>query len=511
MKKILLMLLMSALVFSCEILNTPLEEGETASLVGKALFLNQADNSGIVISVEKTDGLRSISSGSRSVVASTTTDSDGSYTIENLEAGTYTLYASSKDSSEKAVSRNNVVVDTRVVTVDDLYLTPVGSVEGIILVDGSTDDSIGTLISIAGTSYMSTASAIGEFVISDVPVGSDYTLVMTKGIDLYIMENTISVSAGEVTEVGSINITLSNNQQGETPIVGIEWQGSLTEAPANPKTNWAYYNEVEGISYIYDGYEWQIIAQDGSDGQDGADGQSTYDLWLSLGNVGSEQDFIDNIVGSGEEEPPVEYDDRLEDKFWKLIINYKTYDLNSPVDQEPEPFNLYYNFQNGIGSLIHNLDADTYYQNITLFYQISGDNFMIGMENGNWLETYEYSIDNGTSLLLISSGPDEDDNDNDGNTTETIYNVVEFELMDQDYIDGLNYSCEVDYMHIDYEHIDETYASVGDLLTSPEVPVKEGFVFIGWFTDRGLTNEWDFENETVSSAMILYAGFTPEV
>lgn len=648
MKKILLMLLMTALVFSCEILNAPLEEGETASLVGKALFLNQADNSGIVISVEKTDGLRSISSGSRSVVASTTTDSDGSYTIENLEAGTYTLYASSKDSSEKAVSRNNVVVDTRVVTVDDLYLTPVGSIEGTILVDGDTDDSIGTLISIAGTSYMSTANAIGEFVISDVPVGSDYTLVMTKGIDLYIMENTISVSAGEVTEVGSINITLSNNQQGETPIVGIDWQGSLTEAPTNPETNWAYYNEAEGISYIYDGYEWQIIAQDGSDGQDGADGQSTYDLWVSLGNEGSEQDFLDSLQGSdgmsaydiwiivgnvgthddfladiagadgidgvdgsnglsayeiwlisgnegteadfltslqgsdgtdgtngtdgtdgqsayeiwltqgnegneaqfieslngedgqdgqnglsayeiwlslgyegteqdfidslsatGEEDTPVVTDANLEGVYWTFLRTYTTFDMVEVLDEYTPVNPEYYLFHDGLGSFIsYDVDTATYEDQIVFFYELAEGTIALG-EGSEILMTYAYSI-SGSTLQLIMVQSDEEDRDQDGDTVENIYGVVEFELTDQAIIDNLDYICEINFMHTNFDGIYNQSVQKGGLVTQPEDPVKEGFVFIGWFTDKDLTNEWNFENDTVNSSMVLYAGFAPE-
>lgn len=50
---------------------------------------------------------------------------------------------------------------------------------------------------------------------------------------------------------------------------GIIWKGSLTTAPELPDVNWAYYNSVDGISYIYDGATWQILAQDGSDGLDG--------------------------------------------------------------------------------------------------------------------------------------------------------------------------------------------------------------------------------------------------
>ena len=37
--------------------------------------------------------------------------------------------------------------------------------------------------------------------------------------------------------------------------------------------------------------------QPGADGQDGRDGASAYEIWLSLGNTGTEQDFIDSLKG----------------------------------------------------------------------------------------------------------------------------------------------------------------------------------------------------------------------
>ena len=44
------------------------------------------------------------------------------------------------------------------------------------------------------------------------------------------------------------------------------WKGSLPTAPSNPEVGWAYYNTTVKKSFIYDGYEWQIMAQDGTDG-----------------------------------------------------------------------------------------------------------------------------------------------------------------------------------------------------------------------------------------------------
>ena len=52
---------------------------------------------------------------------------------------------------------------------------------------------------------------------------------------------------------------------------GIIWKGSLAQAPADPDTNWAYYNTADYVSYIYDGEFWDTLSF-GAPGSDGADG-----------------------------------------------------------------------------------------------------------------------------------------------------------------------------------------------------------------------------------------------
>ena len=41
----------------------------------------------------------------------------------------------------------------------------------------------------------------------------------------------------------------------------------------------------------------------------------------------------------------------------------------------------------------------------------------------------------------------------------------------------------------------------------PDEPVKEGYVFTGWYTDRDCTNAWSEEN-AVTGSMTLYAGWS---
>lgn len=59
----------------------------------------------------------------------------------------------------------------------------------------------------------------------------------------------------------------TNGSNGSDGVDGISilWQGSSAAAPLSPDTNWAYYNSVEGVSYIYDGSTWDTLAADGAE------------------------------------------------------------------------------------------------------------------------------------------------------------------------------------------------------------------------------------------------------
>ena len=48
----------------------------------------------------------------------------------------------------------------------------------------------------------------------------------------------------------------------------------------------------------------------------------------------------------------------------------------------------------------------------------------------------------------------------------------------------------------------------GELIIEPNIPVKDGATFLGWFTNEGLTDEWDFDVDTVEDDMTLYAKWT---
>ncbi len=47
----------------------------------------------------------------------------------------------------------------------------------------------------------------------------------------------------------------------------------------------------------------------------------------------------------------------------------------------------------------------------------------------------------------------------------------------------------------------------GQKVESAETPTRDGYVFLGWFQDAGLSQPWDLEADKVSDTMTLYAGW----
>ena len=47
----------------------------------------------------------------------------------------------------------------------------------------------------------------------------------------------------------------------------------------------------------------------------------------------------------------------------------------------------------------------------------------------------------------------------------------------------------------------------GKTITAPEAPVREGYTFLGWFQDAGLTQPWNADADKVKADMTLYAGW----
>lgn len=50
----------------------------------------------------------------------------------------------------------------------------------------------------------------------------------------------------------------------------------------------------------------------------------------------------------------------------------------------------------------------------------------------------------------------------------------------------------------------------GECIATPDPPTREGYTFVGWFTDIGCTQPWDLAADTVQQSMTLYAAWAPK-
>lgn len=69
----------------------------------------------------------------------------------------------------------------------------------------------------------------------------------------------------------------------------------------------------------------------------------------------------------------------------------------------------------------------------------------------------------------------------------------------------LSTDCTVRFMSSGGSEIADQIVQYGEKITCPEPPVREGFLFEGWYEDINLTDKWDFSNDIVQNNMTLYA------
>lgn len=66
-------------------------------------------------------------------------------------------------------------------------------------------------------------------------------------------------------------------------------------------------------------------------------------------------------------------------------------------------------------------------------------------------------------------------------------------------------ACTVSFHTNGGNEIADQTVQFGEKINRPQDPVREGYVFDGWYTDIHLSDEWDFEQDTVQGNMSLYA------
>lgn len=238
---------------------------EVCSVRGKVFYKDSTSNvnDGIIVTITNKDN--------SSILKCCTTEADGNYEFSNLPFGNYLISATSKDSVEKNKSillTANSVKKNAV----DIVFTGTGSTYGKIYIDNMAEDNSGFLVSIAGTELISTTTPDGSFYISEIPAGKNYSILVLKGANA-IPIATIDILVKDKKNLGEYKLT---SDEIDNIIKEFIWKGNYLSAEdkalCNPITNWAYYNETDHCSYIYDGKEWRIFAKDGTDGAVGKDG-----------------------------------------------------------------------------------------------------------------------------------------------------------------------------------------------------------------------------------------------
>ena len=190
----------------------------TGEIIGHARFAGALNSSGILISADSVDSkgktlavtraikTRSVA-GSKSLAGQTTTDASGAYSLTGLAAGTYTIYASSQNSVEKAVRTGVTVVAGKDVTATDLNLTPTGQISGVATLNGASSGNLGIVVFVAGTSFAAMTDDTGAYTISSVPAATGYTLVGSMN-GYNSMETSVDVAAGATTSAPTMNLTI---------------------------------------------------------------------------------------------------------------------------------------------------------------------------------------------------------------------------------------------------------------------------------------------------------------
>ena len=271
-------LLMASFFASCQVgVNDPStpDTTKTGVITGKVIYENEnvTDYSDIQVTLFSTNGLmatnycvsRGIATNARSVESITTTDQDGYYIFEDVPEGVYTIYASSNSSKQKAVATNVMLRAAETITLEDLGLIATGSIKGNITIDEETTDVLGLDVFIAGTSYIAKVDSNGTYEISDIPAKKDYMLCVQKGEKTIIIKESIEVKANNVFDAETEDISSS-----EWESTAFEWLGSYESAPKNPKKHGAYFNTLDGCSYIWTGEKWDLLAKAGATGNTGS-------------------------------------------------------------------------------------------------------------------------------------------------------------------------------------------------------------------------------------------------
>lgn len=203
------------------------------TISGKVTYQNAGiDSSGITVYLEKLEDsgrsavVAASSSAGRAVSApfykETITASDGAYKFDELPDGSYTVYATREN---EAAYRTVSVVDGGNVTAIDLQLVKRGSISGKLKVS-SGGSVAGSIVGVAGTSYIAFVAEDGSFTITGIPVGKHKLCVMTNGV-YQAIDAEYDVDGENTTDAGEISVSNNSYVTAKVTQEGLEFSGTI--------------------------------------------------------------------------------------------------------------------------------------------------------------------------------------------------------------------------------------------------------------------------------------------
>ncbi|MBR6061198.1 MAG: SUMF1/EgtB/PvdO family nonheme iron enzyme [Spirochaetales bacterium] len=130
---------------------------------------------------------------------------------------------------------------------------------------------------------------------------------------------------------------LAKDGQNGNDGISILWKGSLTSAPSDPTMDWAYYNTTDRKSYIYDGSSWKILVQDGTNNMIDESGDTipSYMIIFSANGGKGRMGKMVCEIGKTYDVPKCEFNapnPKMKFVGWDLIKYQKTFSNLSETD-----------------------------------------------------------------------------------------------------------------------------------------------------------------------------------
>ncbi len=126
-----------------------------------------------------------------------------------------------------------------------------------------------------GEQKINISSSTSGATIKYTPDGSEPTV--ENGM---LYQNDLTISNSTVVKAIALKTGMNNSSVSSVTYNIINWKGEFATIPENHVAGWAYYNSTDGVSYIYDGTAWKILAKDGKNAESTSSDNVVNATWI---------------------------------------------------------------------------------------------------------------------------------------------------------------------------------------------------------------------------------------